>query len=55
MNKKYIEFFGCRRDNDSKRNKMMSIYKSDDILDPDEDPDDENDDPDSTKGRDPDA
>lgn len=52
--KKNKEDFGCREGNDSKRNKMMSIYKSDEILDPDEDPDDENDDPDSTRGRDPD-
>ena len=51
---KNTEDFGSRKDSDSKRNKMMTIYKSDEILDPDEDPDDENDDPDSTRGRDPD-
>jgi hypothetical protein len=50
------EYFGSRdRGNDSKRNKMIRIYKGDEILDPDEDPDDENDDPDSTRGRDPDS
>ena len=57
INKKYkknTEDFGSRKDSDSKRNKMMTIYKSDEILDPDEDPDDENDDPDSTRGREPD-
>ncbi len=31
------------------------MYKNDNILDPDEDPDDESDDPDSTRGRDPDS
>ena len=50
------EYFGCRdKGNDSKRNKMISIYKGDEILDPDEDTNDENDDPDSTGGRDPDS
>lgn len=41
--------------NNSKRSKMIRIYKNDNILDPDEDPDDESDDPDSTRGRDPDS
>jgi hypothetical protein len=53
--KKNKEEFGSRGGNDSKRHKMMRIYKGDEILDPDEDPDDENDDPDSTGGRDPDS
>ena len=41
--------------NNSKRSKMIRMYKNDNILDPDEDPDDESDDPDSTRGRDPDS
>ena len=41
--------------NNSKRSKMIRMYKNDNILDPDEDPDDESDDPDSTRGSDPDS
>ncbi len=41
--------------NNSKRSKMIRMYKNNNILDPDEDPDDESDDPDSTRGRDPDS
>ena len=52
-NIKYKEYFG--NNSDSKRNKMIKIYKNNNILDPDEDPDDEGDDPDSSSGRDPDS
>ena len=41
--------------NNSKRNKLINIYKNDSILDPDEDTNDEFSDPDSTNGHDPDA
>ena len=49
-NKKTTENF-----NNSKRSKMMRIYKNDTILDPDENPYEESDDPDSSRGRDPDS
>ena len=56
--KTLTETFGCntrRGSNNSKRAKMIKIYKNDDISDPDENPDDEeNNDPDSTFGIDPD-
>jgi len=52
MNKINKEYFN---NNNSKRSKMMKIYKNSNILDPDEDPDDEGDDPDSSLGRDPDS
>lgn len=40
---------------DDKRKIMEKIYKNDDILDPDEDPEDEGDDPDAIYGADPDS
>jgi len=49
-----VELFGVS-DSNSKRNKMMKIYKSNDISDPDENIDDDIMDPDSTNGRDPDS
>lgn len=49
---KYIETF--RSDSNSKRNKMITIYKDNDILDPDENPEYNVNDPDSTISIDPD-
>lgn len=55
--KKYYENFDNRgKSNGSKRNKMMSIYKSNEISDPDENVKaDEICDPDGTNGCDPDS
>ena len=50
---RYIETFR-NVSNNSKRNKMMEIYKNDDIPDPDENPNIEDNDPDSTISLDPD-
>lgn len=54
-----MERFGSCGDSNSKRNKMIKIYKSDNIVDPDDSTynnkyDDDND-PDSTYGSDPDS
>jgi hypothetical protein len=49
---KYKELF---LNNDSKRSKMIRLYKDSDILDPDENPNLNIEDPDSTDGRDPDS
>lgn len=52
------EYFRSNSDSNSKRNKMMKIYKNNDILDPDENTNlntnDDNNDPDSSKPYDPD-
>jgi hypothetical protein len=49
--KTYKEYFSS---NDSKRSKMMKIYKGDETLDPDENPGLNIHDPDSSTGYDPD-
>jgi len=51
---KYIETFRNGSSNNSKRHKMIQIYKNDDIPDPDENPNIEDNDPDSTISLDPD-
>ncbi len=51
---KYIETFRNGSSNNSKRHKMMEIYKNDDIPDPDENPQYNVNDPDSIDSTDPD-
>ena len=57
-NRIYKTYTKCKElflNNDSKRNKMIKLYKDDEILDPDEDPGINVADPDSSEGRDPDS
>ena len=50
----YKELFKSSSSSNDKRNKMIKIYKADDIPDPDENPDNGVNDPDSTISLDPD-